>query len=483
MPTRRAMLISALAAAAIRPGLAQAEPAAEAPTVLRLVRRTIEVNGKSASVYGIRQPDGTAGITTKVGDRFRVRVENQIGKPTLIHWHGLAPPWRQDGVPGVSGPPIAAGGSADYDFPLAYGGTFWMHSHQGLQEQLLASAPLIIRDQRDQPGQQEIVLMIDDFSFTPPEEIFANLKKGGNMPAMASIGMAGAAKPMAAGMKGTGGMAHESAAEAPDLNDVIYDAFLANDRTLDDPEMVKVEPGSQVLLRVINSSAMSSYHFDLGPLDGRLIAVDGTFVVPVTGRRFPIAVAQRLDILLTIPRGAAAYPLLATVEGERNRTGIVLAAGNPPIARISPTAATAAPPITMDLESRLRALEPLAPRKPDRVHSIDLTGEMSKYIWSINGVAWNPQVPPLPIAKGERVALVMTNSTGMPHPMHLHGHRFQVVQIGGLSLSGAVRDTVRVPAGGRVVVVFDADNPGTWAFHCHMLYHMEAGMFATFRYV
>lgn len=486
MPTRRAVLTSALAVAAIRsrpfPAEAQAEPAA-APTVLRELRRTIEVNGKSASVYGIRQPDGTAGLTTRVGARFRVRVENESGEPTLIHWHGLAPPWRQDGVPGVSGPPIQAGGSADYDFPLAYGGTFWMHSHQGLQEQLLASAPLIIRDQRDQPGRQEIVLMIDDFSFTPPEEIFANLKKGTNMPRMASGNMpatAGAAKPMTAGM---GGMAQAGAAEAPDLNDVTYDAFLANDRTLADPQVVKVEPGGQVLLRVINSSAMSSYHFDLGRLDGRLIAVDGTFVVPLTGRHFPINVAQRLDIVLTIPREPAAYPLLATVEGERSRTGIVLVAGNAPIARISPTGANPAPQISMEWESRLRALKPLTPRQPDRVHNIDLTGEMSKYIWSINGVAWTPQVPPLPIAKGERVALVMTNSTGMPHPMHLHGHRFQVVQIGGLRFSGAVRDTVRVPPGGRVVVVFDADNPGTWAFHCHMLYHMEAGMFQTFRYV
>ena len=262
-----------------------------------------------------------------------------------------------------------------------------------------------------------------------------------------------------------------------------YDAFLANDRTLGDPEVLKVEPGAEVLLRVINAASMTSFHFDLGALAGRLIAVDGTLVQPITGRRFPINVAQRLDIVLTIPRGSAAYPLLATVEGERERTGIVLAAGNAAIARIPVQAPVAAPAITMELESRLRAAAPLTPRKPDRVHNIDLTGEMSKYIWSINGVAWNPQVPPLPIAKGERVALVMTNSTGMPHPMHLHGHRFQVVEIGGMRFQGAVRDTVRVPPAQRVVVEFDADNPGWWAFHCHMLYHMEAGMFQTFRYV
>jgi FtsP/CotA-like multicopper oxidase with cupredoxin domain len=485
MPTRRAILTSALAAAAVRPGAAwaagdsQPGPQAASPTVLRLIQRTLEVNGKPASVYGIRQPDGTAGLTTTIGDRFRVRVENQIGRPSLVHWHGLAPPWRQDGVPGISGPPIPAGGSADYDFPVAYGGTFWMHSHQGFQEQLLLDAPLIIRDQRDKPGQQEIVLTLNDFSFTPPAEIFANLKTGGGMPGMAES----AAKPMPASMMSMGGTPTGGEVGGPDLNDVTYDAFLANDRTLGDPEVVKVEPGAQVLLRVINAAAMTSFHFDLGALEGRLIAVDGTLVQPIAARRFPINVAQRLDIVLTIPRGSAAYPLLATVEGERNRTGIILAAGQPTIARVPAQAPNAKPAITMEVESRLRAAEPLAPRKPDRVHNIDLTGEMSKYIWSINGVAWNPQVPPLPIAKGERVALIMTNSTGMPHPMHLHGHRFQVVEIGGLRFSGAVRDTVRVPPAQRVVVEFDANNPGWWAFHCHMLYHMEAGMFQTFRYI
>jgi FtsP/CotA-like multicopper oxidase with cupredoxin domain len=485
MPTRRALLRYTVAAAAFRPaaGPGAAGPTAAlpamAPTVLRLSGRTIEVNGKAASVYAIRQPDGTDGIVTQVGDRFRVRVENGLGEPSLIHWHGLAPPWQQDGVPGISGPPIAAGGHADYDFPLDYGGTFWMHSHQGLQEQLLLDAPLIVRDARDRPGRREIVLTLNDFSFTPPAEIFANLQKGQGM-----AGMTATAQPATGGMKGMGGIASTAPTNTgPDLNDVKYDALLANDRTLADPEIVEVEPGAVLLLRVINAAAMSSFHFDLGRLAGRLIAVDGTLVDPVIGRRFPIAVAQRLDILLRVPRGPAAYPLIATVEGERDRTGIVLAAGKPRIARIPSQAPQPAPPLSMDLELRLRAVAPLAPRRPDRVHNIDLTGEMSKYIWSINGVAWNPTVPPLPIAKGERVALVMTNATGMPHPMHLHGHRFQVVAIGGEGFAGAVRDTVRVPAGGRVVVVFDADNPGWWAFHCHMLYHMAAGMFTTLRYV
>jgi len=458
--TRRSLLASALAGAgsALSPALAaDAEPT----TTLRLHRRTLEVNGRAASVYGIAQPNGMHGATFRVGDRFRVRVENRIAEPSLIHWHGLTPPWRQDGVPGISGPPIPPGQSADYDFPLDFGGTFWMHSHQGLQEQLLMSAPLIIHDDRDEAREQEVVLMLHDFSFTPPEEIYAKLRAPAKVTDMAI-------KPRAD--------------RGPDLNDVAYDAFLANDRTLADPETVKIEPGERALLRVINGSAMSNFHLDLGALDGELIAVDGFRVKPVAGKSFPVAVAQRLDIRLRLPAGAAAYPVLATLEGTARRTGIVLDAGGP-ILRIGETADQPSPAITLDLERRLEAAGPLRPRKADRVHRLDLTGDMAKYVWSINNVVWAEDIPPLAVAEGERVELVLTNKTMMPHPMHLHGHEFQVVEIDGERISGAVRDTILVRPRGQVIVAFDANNPGWWAFHCHLLYHLEAGMFTTISYM
>jgi len=471
MLSRRAVILGGPAAAVGLRTIAQAQsPPAGNPgaggvprTIFRLQRRTIEVNGKPASVYGIQQPDGTFGLTSDVDKPFRVRVENGIDEPSLIHWHGLTPPWQQDGVPGVSGPPIPAGGSADYDFPLRFGGTFWMHSHQGLQEQSLMVAPLIIHDERYR-GLQEVVVLLGDFSFTPPLQIFEQLKKP---------------KPMAQMAGGAGA----GAAAAPDLNDVKYDAFLANYRTLADPEVVKVEPGGQVLLRIINSSSMSAYHIDLGQLDGELTAVDGFAVTPVTGRNFPIAVAQRLDIRVKIPGDAAVHPVLARLEGARNQTGIVLVPGSAPIARIPELTEAVSPALTLDLESRLQAATPLAQRKADRVHTINLTGEMAKYIWSLNNVAWTPEVPPLPIAKGERVELILVNQTGMPHPMHLHGHEFQVVEIDSKRFPGAVRDTVLVTPRRRVVIAFDANNPGLWAFHCHLLYHLDAGMFTTLRYV
>jgi FtsP/CotA-like multicopper oxidase with cupredoxin domain len=413
-----------------------------------------------------------AGIETSVGERFRVRVQNQINEPSLIHWHGMTPPWRQDGVPGISAPPIPPGGSADYDFPLRFGGTFWMHSHQGFQEQVLMTAPLIIRDARDQPGQQEIVLMLSDFSFAQPEEIYTTLKKPKGMTDMggkASGGMAMQAKP--------------SATAAPDLNDITYDAFLANERTLADPEVVKVATGGLALLRVINGSSMSNFHLDLGALSGELIAVDGFLIRPVSARRFPIAVAQRLDIRLAIPSGAAAYPVLAILEGSARQTGIVLQASGGAVLRIPDVAEQASPALSLDLERDLQAVAPLASRAADRVHTLNLTGNMASYVWSINDVPWTKDVPPLPIAEGERVELALVNQTPMPHPMHLHGHEFQIVEIDSQRIAGAVRDTVLVPPGKRVVIAFDAINPGWWAFHCHLLYHLEAGMFATFRYV
>ena len=462
MPSRRSLLLGALTAMSVTPpaAFAQQKPP---PVTLRVARRTIEVNGRSASVIGIRQPNGTFGLTTAVGQPFRVTLRNDLDEPTLIHWHGLTPPWQQDGVPGISGPPIAPRESAGYDFPLRFGGTFWMHSHQGLQEQRLAAAPLIIQDDRDISDQQEVVVMLADFSFTPPEQIFADLQKKRAMPDM------GSTKP--------------AAAMPRDLNDVTYDAFLANDRTLDDPEVIPVEAGGRVLLRVINSSSMSAFHIDLGMLDGQLSAVDGFAVQPVRGRRFAVAVAQRLDIRVRLPKGPGAYPVLAVLEGSRRQTGILLATGGAVINRVPDMAAAASAPLTLDQERRLRAAVPLTPRTADRTHVINLTGEMAGYVWSINNVVWNKAVPPLPVAQGERVELIMQNQTGMSHPMHLHGHEFQVVEINGTRLSGAVRDTVLVPPGSRVVVAFDANNPGYWAFHCHLLYHLDAGMFTTLRYV
>lgn len=443
--------------------------------------RILDVDGRSAKVLGITQADGTHGLVTDVGTPFRVTLRNGLDTETLIHWHGLTPPYRQDGVPGISGPPVAPGGTAHYDFPLSLPGTYWMHSHQGLQEQSLLSAPLIVRPQGGIGDRQEVVMMLHDFAFRSPEEIYAGLRRGKGASAAPSIensdgtgAMAGTDMEGMHGMSGMQGM-------AMDLNDVAYDAFLANDRTLGDPQVVRIERGGRVLLRVINASASSNFWLDLMPARANLVAVDGRPVAPVSGSGFPVAMAQRLDLEIEFGAGQTVLPVFATLEGERRRTGFVLATAQGQVPKLSGQASKATKPVALQLEGRLRASDPLAVKTADRVHRVDLTGDMASYVWTLNGVAHGDDKP-LMVARGQRVEIVMSNKTMMSHPMHLHGHSFQVVAIDGKRIAGALRDTVLVPPMSSVTAAFEADNPGRWAFHCHNLYHMEAGMMTTVEY-
>src|ERR1700730_15482610 len=197
------------------------------------------------------------------------------------------------------------------------------------------------------------------------------------------------------------------------VNDVKYDAFLANDRTLADPQVATVEQGGLVLLRVINGSTISNFHSDLGDLDADLIAVDGCPVVPVRSRILPITTAQRLDITLTVPQSAGACPILAKPAGGRQQTGIILRAGQGQISRIPESAEAASPPLTLGLESSLRAAAPLKPRTADRSYTLNLTASLERDRWSINDVAWSLDVPPLSIVNGERVELILVNRTRM----------------------------------------------------------------------
>ena len=169
--SRRGFLAATSAAIAVsaaplleRPAFKRAAAAGTELTVLRVANRTIEVNSKPAKVYGLLQPDGTSGIVIPAG-QFRVRLESQIDAPTLIHWHGLLPPFGQDGVPGLPQPLLPSGQSYDYDFPLKTPGTHWMHAHT-LQEQLLLAAPLIVTDPAEAAhDEQPVVVLFHDFSF------------------------------------------------------------------------------------------------------------------------------------------------------------------------------------------------------------------------------------------------------------------------------------------------------------------------------
>ncbi len=511
--TRRTLVSAGagLVAAATLPGSGSVRAAVPS---LVAGKRTLEVNGKAATVFGIAGSGGRDGAVLEPGARFAFELVNELGEETIIHWHGQTPPDGKDGVAGPGIKPVPAGGRRGYDY-AARPGTHWMHSHHGLQEQRLLAAPLIVRTNDDvRADVQEVVLILEDFTFRDPAEILAGLTAGGGHGGHAGRGAAAdphaghGAAPMTVtdphaghgmaapvdphaghGMASDGAAGHEMAGHGMsghgmasgampagmvmDLNDVAYDAYLANRRTLADPEVVRTERGGRVRLRIINASAATAYWLDLGGAGATLVAGDGTPVMPLEGTRFPLSMAQRVDLLVTVPAGGV-VPVFAQREGDVARTGLVLAAPGAAVARLG-TAGEKAPPLDLALERRLRALEPLAGRPEDRTVRIDLGGGMAPYAWSLNGAFW-PKPAPIQVRGGERVMLDIVNDTMMAHPMHLHGHAFQVVEIDGTPLAGAVRDTVLVAPMGRVKVVFDADNPGHWPFHCHNLSHMATGM-------
>jgi FtsP/CotA-like multicopper oxidase with cupredoxin domain len=462
MTTRRQFMHS-LAGATMLPLLGAQARAATGLTDLYATTRVLDVDGKAATVFGLQDAQGKSGLRIARQSGFGVRLHNQLAEPSLIHWHGLTPPQRLDGVPGLSQTPLEPNTSYDYEFPLQRTGTNWMHSHLGGQEQGLLAAPLIITEDDASADIQDVVLMLHDFAHRGADQIFFELtgRQIGTMNHAA--------------------MGHGTADQAPmdhsemmmDLNDVEFDAYLANDRTLNDPEIVSVEAGRKLRLRVINAAASTNFWLDIGALQGVVVAVDGIDVDPIVADLLPIAMAQRIDIIIEITEPGA-FPILAQREGDTARTGIILATQGAQVSRISASASAASPAVGHQLESALRASVPLAMRPADVALTVDLGGTMMGYSWDLTSPA------PLVANLGQRVELRMNNQSMMSHPMHLHGHHFQVVALGESRIQGAIRDTVMVPAMGAVTIAFDANNPGAWAFHCHNLYHQLSGMMTQF---
>ena len=487
--SRRGFLAAtaAMAASTTLPNLAFGQTA---PLSLTATTRVLEIDGRAATVYGLANAAGGQGLILNPGQRFRVDLTNSLDVETIIHWHGQIPPNVQDGVPDLPLPLLKTGETRSFDFaPMP--GTYWMHSHVPVQEMNLLAAPLIVLSAEDVAAdRQDVVMFLHDFSFRPAEEVLAEITGGmpghdmsatGNTAAgggdakagMDQSGMDMSGDGMAMGGMAMGGM-------AMDLNDFNFDAYLANDRTLSDPAVITVEKGGRIRLRVVNAAAATVFWIDTGDVAARLVAVDGHAIVPVPGTRFGMAMAQRLDIEIDLP-GAGAFPVLALREGARERTGIILATSGAEVRKIDGMSEAEAPAFDTDLaqEMLLQAATPLAARKADRTRMIILAGAMQPYVWTIDGQTWEPHIP-ITAASGERVELMFHNMSMMGHPMHLHGHVFQVVNLNGRAVNGAMRDTVYVPPMAMVTVALDAGEAARWMLHCHHMPHLSTGMMTEF---
>lgn len=211
-----------------------AAAAGKASNVVRIVRRSIEVKGRPANVFGLVQAEGKQGLSLPGEGNFDVLLRNETAEPTIIHWHGLTPPWEQDGVANAPLPLIEPKADRQFRFPVGRPGTHWMHAHT-LQEQNLLAAPLIVTDPTERGrDEQEAVILLHDFSFSTAEELLARLKAGAGHGSMGGMDHSSMGQRATAPRRGPAMM-------SMDLNDIEYDAYLANDRTLDDPEIVRVD--------------------------------------------------------------------------------------------------------------------------------------------------------------------------------------------------------------------------------------------------
>ncbi len=589
----------------------------------------ITIDGKAGHAVTINGTVPGPLLRLKEGQRVRIAVTNTLDEDTSIHWHGLLVPSPMDGVPGVSFPGIKPGETFVYEFPIIQSGTYWYHSHSGLQEAEGHYAPIVIEPAKPDPvsAEREHVIVLADHSEMHPHLIFKRLKQQGGVFNYQRQTIAG----LLAGKDQTLAERIEWAKmlmDPTDISDVTGAAmtFLVNGHGPKDNWTGLFTPGERVRLRFINTAAQMIFNVRIPGLKLTIVAADGQNVRPVEVDEFQIGNAETYDVIVQ-PTGDRAYTLVseaidrsgmgrATLAPRAGMTADVPTLRERPVLTMkdmgmdmsahagmagmdmssmpgmdhsnmaamdhstmpamdhstmpgmaqsaAPGSApsgmagmdhsamagmdhsamggmtgAAAPPgmgpprtrgsdvmgnmpgMSMNMLDYSKApqikkgpgVQMIAPmpmdrtgepglglasvghrvlvykdlialeanpdqRPPDRAVDIHLTGNMERFMWGFDGWKFSERPPPYSFRTGERVRVTLINDSMMTHPIHLHGHFFELVHgpVGYMPR----KHTVNVAPGGKVTFDVTAE-AGDWAFHCHMLYHMHAGMFQVFK--
>ncbi len=471
---------------------------------LFIEEKTIEIGGQVSRALTINGQVPAPTLRWKEGDTARIRVHNRLDDDASIHWHGLLVPNGQDGVPGVTNEPIEPGTSHLFEFPLKQAGTYWYHSHSGLQEQRGLYGAIVIEEETPTGSfDRDHVVVLSDWTNEKPEEILRLLKSGNETFSRQKGSLQSVWGAYRAG--GLGAMLRRSLRRMPpmDPSDVAYDAFLTNGEAEQNLEGL---PGERIRLRVVNAAASSYFYLGSagGPLE--IIAADGKDVEAADLDRVLIGVAETYDFAVQVP-AAGAVEFRATAQDGSGHTSLWIGEGQKTLAQdvpppdlyaahnpqhgdrhLAPSASRPAghdhhadPALAKASErpmapySQLRspvatALPDSAPRREIR---LELTGDMERYIWSFDGKTLS-EADKIPVKKGEILRIVFDNKTMMHHPLHLHGHFFRVLN--GQADHAPLKHTVDVSPLGTTVIEFLANEEGDWFLHCHILYHMKAGM-------
>ncbi len=545
---------------------------------LTVERFPVRINGRATEAIGINGAAPAPLLRFREGEEVTLNVTNTLDTDTSIHWHGLLVPFHMDGVPGVSFPGIRPGETFSYKYAVPQNGTYWYHSHSGLQEQVGHYGPIIIDPKGADPVayDREYVLVLGDWTFGDPERLFAKLKKHSDSQNFQQRTVGDFLKDASADGLGAAfrdramwGAMRMSPRDIADVGAPAY-TYLINGRSTADNFNMVFNPGERVRLRIINAAAMTLFNVRMPGLPMTMVQADGLNVQPLEVDEFQIGVAETYDVIVT-PQAAEAF---AFVAESIDRSGQAVATLGPrpgmraavpalrpvptltmkdmgmdhaamghgsmdlgadeaesmdhsamghtamagmdhasmghampdphgpeiqmvsveaPVTRGPGVANIAAMPVSRLDEpgigladighrtltySQLRSLDPNPDtRAPGREIVVHLTSNMERYMWSFDGVKFSEVTKAIQFHEGERVRLTLINDTMMPHPIHLHGMFFDLV-IPGAEASGHLprKHTVIVKPAEKLSVDISAEHVGDWAFHCHLLFHMAAGM-------
>jgi FtsP/CotA-like multicopper oxidase with cupredoxin domain len=453
-------------------------PAAPKPDyVFNIEQKTIAPLGTPTDAILVNGADPGTEIRYTEGDMFRVLVNNTMQIPCTVHWHGLLVPNYMDGVPEITQYPIGPRQSVFIEYPIVQSGSYWYHSHYGLQEQQGLRGPYIIEEARPAYDyDKDITVFMTDWLDQSPDGIIPQIRN--EQPQTDAV-----KTPVPGGEPFPG--------TKPFNIDVNYPGYLMNGKSVDDPWTMQVKQGDRLRLRLINGSTATFFRVQLEDHEMEIITADGQPVVPTKAGNVVIAIAERYDVLVTIKKSGS-FTLNAVALGTKRQVAGVLhtkGASKKPSSGMPVWAGRSGG--SADYASLKSPYPTVLPDGPVKTFNIELGGKMKQYLWSMAGEYYPEMfVPegdagPLRINYGDRVRIRFTNSTMMYHPMHLHGHFYRL-----LSTPGAwgethcpLKDTVAVGPGEKIDIEFFADNPGHWFFHCHNLYHLAAGMARKFEYV
>ncbi|MDN5621223.1 copper resistance system multicopper oxidase [Psychrobacter namhaensis] len=498
---------------------------------LYVSEKMITVNGKSSMATLINDSLPAPTLKMQEGDTVTIRVHNQLNESTSIHWHGLLVPFEMDGVPGISFDGIPAGSTFTYKFKLTQSGTYWYHSHTGFQEQTGMRGAIVIepKGRERYPIEEDHVILLSDWTHRDPHNLLKLLKQRADfdnyhLPDFKKLLSDIAATDLEAAYdkRKMWNQMRMMPTDFTDLSGETTFTYLMNGKTTAANWSQLVKTGQPVKLRFINGSAQTIFDVRIPGLKIKVVGTDGNDVAPVDVDDFRIGVAETYDVIVTPTRDAhtifaqnidrtgfvattlatkrgarAAIPAMDDVEWLTMSDMMGAMGANGYDARHakteydfktdmrvdSPRMNLDDPGINLrDINRKVLTYNQLhsvgneimaEQRKPTREIEIHLTGNMERYIWALDGIMFK-DASPVNIKPGERVRITLVNDTMMNHPMHLHGMWSDLRTPDG---DFQVRKhTIMVQPAQKIS--FDVTGEaGRWAWHCHLLYHMEAGMF------